>query len=369
MKKTLLLLFYFTFSISVSAQVKVQTDGHVSLGTTTPVNGAKVNTGATYTYSYPSTYSFGLLSRAVTGKYCIGIKGSTLSNVVNGSSIAVQGIAGGGQSGYCYGVVGGLNDTNQNGAGIFGTLNNHNGVLVQGRYAGYFDGNVRITGTSTIQALINPSDIRLEENIVSLADCRDESNALSCVLGMNVVKYNYKDRSKELLGDTATIEKEIEENTVKELHYGLLAQELQAIYPELVKEGQDGYLGVNYIELIPILIRSIQELKQELDESRTSQTRGTTSFSNVDDTHNVLYQNTPNPFKGKTVIRFKLAEDVYGAAIYIFDMQGKTIKEIPISSNDNSITIDGYELGPGLYLYSLVINGLEIDTKKMIISK
>lgn len=186
---------------------------------------------------------------------------------------------------------------------------------------------------------------------------------------MNVVKYNYKDRSKELLGDTATIEKEIEENTVKELHYGLLAQELQAIYPELVKEGQDGYLGVNYIELIPILIRSIQELKQELDESRTSQTRGTTSFSNVVDTHNVLYQNTPNPFKGKTVIRFKLSEDVYGAAIYIFDMQGKTIKEIPISSNDNSVTIDGYELGPGLYLYSLVINGIEIDTKKMIISK
>ena len=34
----------------------------------------------------------------------------------------------------------------------------------------------------------------------------------------------------------------------------------------MVIEGQDGYLGVNYVELVPILIRSIQELKQELDD-------------------------------------------------------------------------------------------------------
>ena len=30
---------------------------------------------------------------------------------------------------------------------------------------------------------------------------------------------------------------------------------------------------------------------------------------------------------------------------------------------------DGYELSAGIYLYSLVINGQEIDTKKMIITK
>ena len=37
----------------------------------------------------------------------------------------------------------------------------------------------------------------------------------------------------------------------KEKHYGLSAQELQAIYPNLVKEGQDGYLTVNYVEMVP----------------------------------------------------------------------------------------------------------------------
>jgi hypothetical protein len=51
-------------------------------------------------------------------------------------------------------------------------------------------------------------------------------------------------------------------------HYGLSAQELQTIYPDLVTEEQDGYLAVNYVELIPILIQSIQDLKRELDELR-----------------------------------------------------------------------------------------------------
>ena len=51
-------------------------------------------------------------------------------------------------------------------------------------------------------------------------------------------------------------------------HYGLSAQELQTIYPDLVTEGQDGYLAVNNVELIPILIQSIQDLKRELDELR-----------------------------------------------------------------------------------------------------
>ena len=366
--KKLFLFCLVIFPVFTFAQLKVQSN-QVSLGTTTPVGQAIVNAGATYTYSYPALYSFGLLSRAVTGKYCIGIKGSTLSNVVNGSSIAVQGIAGGGQSGFCYGVVGGLNEIDQNGAGVFGTLRNHNGVLVQGRYAGYFDGEVFISGTLTINNLVTSSDIRLEENVIALSEYKEEPNTLSKVLGMNVVKYNYKDRSKEIYGDTATIAKEKGTDVTKETHYGLLAQELQAIYPELVKEGQDGYLGVNYMELIPILIRSIQELKQELDERDASQTRGTTSVPEVADSRNILYQNTPNPYKERTVIRFKLADDVQGASICIFDMQGKTVKEIPVTASNTSVTINGYELGAGLYLYSLVINGQEIDTKKMIISK
>lgn len=51
-------------------------------------------------------------------------------------------------------------------------------------------------------------------------------------------------------------------NTDTEDH-GLIAQEVQRIYPELVHEDKQGYLSVNYIMLTPLLIKSVQELDRE----------------------------------------------------------------------------------------------------------
>jgi hypothetical protein len=44
-------------------------------------------------------------------------------------------------------------------------------------------------------------------------------------------------------------------------------------------------------------------------------------------------------------------------------------KQVPVDASMQSITINGYELQAGIYLYSLVVNGQEIDTKRMILSK
>jgi len=47
--------------------------------------------------------------------------------------------------------------------------------------------------------------------------------------------------------------------------YGVIAQEVQKEFPEIVKVGNDGYLTVDYIQLIPILIEAVKELKREVD--------------------------------------------------------------------------------------------------------
>ena len=125
----------------------------------------------------------------------------------------------------------------------------------------------------------------------------------------------------------------------------------------------------------PPLIRSIQELKQELNEVKDASKAMTRSASNetadfnAANTGNVLYQNTPNPFKERTIIRFSLAEGVQDAAVCIFDMTGKTIKKLSISSGMGSVSVGGYELGEGMFLYSLIVNGQVVDTKRMVISK
>ncbi len=169
--------------------------------------------------------------------------------------------------------------------------------------------------------------------------------------------------------------KDWEQADVQRTHYGVSAQELQNIFPDLVREGQDGYLTVNYTELIPLLLRAIQELKGELDEVKGNNSAGariipaTTDVTSAIKGANVLYQNTPNPFKEQTTIRFSLADDAQDASICIFDMTGKMLKNLPISSGDTSISLNGWELGEGMFLYTLIVNGREIDTKRMIITK
>ena len=64
-------------------------------------------------------------------------------------------------------------------------------------------------------------------------------------------------------------------------------------YPEVVYEGQDGFLGINYIELVPILIRSIQEMQQEIESLRNSANNTpVTEIDIVGQTSAKLYQKT-----------------------------------------------------------------------------
>lgn len=219
------------------------------------------------------------------------------------------------------------------------------------------DGSVVASGDLTAGNVYTVSDIRLKTNVKSLSEENSKETPLNSLMNVNVIKYNFKKSAND------------------KQHYGVSAQELKEIYPDMVKEDQDGYLAVNYIELVPILIRSIQELKTELDvlqkssESSRAMELSTTGINLSAYNGNMLYQNVPNPFQNQTTIRFKVSEKAKDAAICILDMSGKMLKKIPVSKGMENISINGYEFNEGLYLYSLIVNGQEIDTKKMVITK
>ncbi len=42
--------------------------------------------------------------------------------------------------------------------------------------------------------------------------------------------------------------------------YGLVAQDVARVVPNIVEEGEDGYYNISYLELIPFLIEAIKEL-------------------------------------------------------------------------------------------------------------
>lgn len=373
-KKTIILFACLMASVCSSAQLKVNNNGLARIAyNPSTSHGVLLSVGDSLSGSY--------------FKYGINGNGAYSSvDLTSAGSVGVRGVAGNAIQNN-YGVMGALSGSN-NGACIYGSTVSSN-LMINGQYAGYFNGETYVHGTLTVNEVFHPSDIRLKENISLLANDGNRG-ALENVLAMNVLEYNYKKHeisdedirlAEELYGKEAAEELRNGEKShdavdCNRLHFGVSAQELQTIYPNLVREGQDGYLAVNYVELVPVLIRSIQELKEELDDMKGNGTvrkapskQPTYVEKEGFITENVLYQNTPNPFKESTEIRFSLADDARDAAICIFDMQGKLLKKMPVSTGTESITVNGYELGEGMFLYSLIVNGQEIDTKRMILTK
>ena len=82
-----------------------------------------------------------------------------------------------------------------------------------------------------------------------------------------------------------------------------------------------------------------------------------------------LAQNRPNPFSERTTIEVTIPESTTNAALFIYDMNGKQVKQINITERGKtnvSITSEGLE--PGMFLYSLIADGKIVSTKKMILT-
>ena len=168
-------------------------------------------------------------------------------------------------------------------------------------------------------------------------------------------------------------------------HFGFLAQEVKEIYPELVHTDKDGYMYIDYIGMIPLLVNAISELNaqiaelkaenEELNESvmmAQQQDNVNPKSSQIADNflRNALYQNNPNPFSTSTSITMSLRSDVEQAVVYIFDMQGNMLRTIPVNNRGNvSVTIEGGDLNAGMYIYTLIADGKEIASKRMILTK
>ena len=54
--------------------------------------------------------------------------------------------------------------------------------------------------------------------------------------------------------------------TTRKTRYGVLAQEVKEVFPELVDQRENGYYNVDYIGLIPVLIEAIKEQQEMIDE-------------------------------------------------------------------------------------------------------
>lgn len=83
-----------------------------------------------------------------------------------------------------------------------------------------------------------------------------------------------------------------------------------------------------------------------------------------------LYQNTPNPFGKETNIEYYVYQMQESAFIMIYDLNGRELAKYPITQKGKgSITVNAQNLISGMYLYALIVDGREIDSKRMVLVK
>jgi hypothetical protein len=75
------------------------------------------------------------------------------------------------------------------------------------------------------------------------------------------------------------------------------------------------------------------------------------------------------PFKQTTAIRYFVPAGSKNAQLTITDNLGKTVKQIALNTKGGIVNIDAVALSSGTYIYTLLIDGKLIESKKMILSK
>ena len=171
-----------------------------------------------------------------------------------------------------------------------------------------------------------------------------------------------------------------EDNQLSPIQYGLDPAQLREVYPELVYGDEEGNISINYVEMVPLLVQSINELTQRIDElenggTSSKRVKKKTETTGIEETASEvdmvrMDQNKPNPFSESTVITLNIPKDTQTANIFIYDMSGKQVKAIPVDERgETNITVYASELSAGMYIYTLVVEGKVAVTRKMIVSE
>jgi len=251
-----------------------------------------------------------------------------------------------------------------NNIGIYGAVpvDANGDSLNPGDLAGFFEGDVTVTGIFT------SSDKKLKKNINEI------NNALESLWQLQPKTYEFIKTNKKVLP--------------RGQQYGFIAQELEEVFPELIKNvkkpvfDKEGniteffeYKSVNYIPLIAVLTASIQELSKEVEDLKAtnnsylvySDRLTSEEQKRLESLAYKLEQNYPNPFSGKSVIEYSLPDNEKDASIMVFDLNGGLIKTFNLKEKSGQIIISSEDFKSGMYLYSLVVRNDEIMTKKMIV--
>jgi hypothetical protein len=306
------------------------------------------------------------------------------------------------------GVYGHASNSNVMNAGVYAHVPLSTGVgnyavyaespIGPSNYAGFFVGDILMFGTGTaIGGIWTPSDQRFKKQVKGL------DNSLDILMKLRPTEYLYD--TKNPYGIPFTDKRQ----------YGFIAQELETVLPELVRENlktetkdKDGkvltqstaYKTVNYDGIIPFVVKGVQEQQAEIESQSTALSTLKTELENQKKLNQelldrmgkleqlllqnaaptvrqevsignpasiVLNQNVPNPFAEKTLISYVIPRDAKTAQIHFLNNQGASIKVVELTERGKGeLLVYAEDLSTGIYTYTLVVDGNVMDSKKML---
>jgi hypothetical protein len=396
-------------------RMRITNSGRIGIGTTSPqqkldVHGSINLDSSLYLNNIKELYhdDYGLHLGSIEEQVEIGYTQTSTSLAVTGGDNAISanasligiysGISNNNPHIFSYAVY----DDGKGGAGVYSTSDSSVGVYGVTKnpnsYGGYFSGGIFSTASYT------GSDEKLKQNI------HDFSSAMDIIKQLHPKQYQYRqDGNYKLM------------NLPQGSHYGLIAQDVEKVLPDLIKDSKFNvdqavprdlsfdtknpnkkislqsskldkvidFKALNYTELIPILIKGMQEQQQSIEElkkinqqqqEQINQLKNlietrlrapdissakTTTINSVS-----LLQNVPNPYKNNTTIQYSLPAQFSSAQIIITDNAGTVLKQINVSGKGKgSVNVNTSSLAAGSYNYSLWVDGKLIGTKQMVLQK
>lgn len=229
---------------------------------------------------------------------------------------------------------------------------------------------LRVEGSIWCTSITTSSDEKLKKNIKPL------ENSLNKILALKGFSYDYnieKDKYKNM--DLSKVSKDklktIEND--KKIKYnkksmGFLAQDLEKVLPNAVSLDDEGMYSIDYQAITPLLVEAIKEQQQQIE--RLEKLLQQTSNSGVSEKNTaILYQVFASSAGEITEIDYYLPKSVKQASIVIYNVDGENVKTIPIDIHESKASINPWELSAGIYIYTLLADGQEVDLKQMVLTK
>ncbi|MBQ8968579.1 MAG: hypothetical protein IJ064_02435 [Bacteroidaceae bacterium] len=282
-----------------------------------------------------------------------------------------------------YGVYGSVSGDGIYGAGVYGTIYSTPQIFAD-NYAGFFHGPVAITSGLYVKGGTYTSfwhgDYYNSENGLQLSSISSEEESASMTEQLSTLKLGIFAEAEEDREETdespvmsmksngAVGVNAIGRNSVgsesPRLHYGLSADQLEEVFPSLVKDDGNGTKYINYVEMVPLLVQAINELSTKVATLEAQ-------LGIQDPTKPVLMSPSKSNGTDETDgVALFVPDDAQIAVLAVYDMGGRLVRNVTVG-NGKTLSTEAYTRGLpcGSYVCTLVVDGRAQISRKVTVKE